>query len=112
MGSSFDASFRDHQDYNGSHASRTARGTQCAICNSRIPLSEDKVHSPGRGHVLGTLITQLKHVHAVQQMFPCAEKDRADRNLHFVNESGLEVLPNRTDATTDPNVLAVRCVPC
>ncbi len=70
------------------------------------------MHSPGLGYVLGTLITQLQHVEAVEQIFPSAKKDRADRNVHFVNESGFEVLPNRTDATTEPNILPVRCVFC
>ena len=45
-------------------------------------------------------------------MFTGAKEDRADSDVHLVNESGLEVLPDRADPTAKPNILTVRCVGC
>jgi hypothetical protein len=45
-------------------------------------------------------------------MFARAEKDRADRDMHLVHESGLEVLPDCGDTAAEPNVLTLRGVSC
>lgn len=54
-----------------------------------------------------TLVTQGERVDSGQQVFAGAEEDRADGEVHLVDESGLEVLPDRGDPTTEPNVPTV-----
>jgi hypothetical protein len=50
-----------------------------------------------RGHVFGALIAEPWGVDPGEKVFPRAEEDRGNRKVHFVDESGAEILLDRGD---------------
>src|SRR5512144_1186703 len=60
------------------------------------------------GHVLGARIPESRQVDTSQQVFACPEEDRSDCEVEFVDEAGLQVLPDRGDSTPQANVLLAR----
>ena len=78
----------------------------------RLGLCEREVHRVGSGGVFSTLITQRQRINTGKEVFTGAKEDRPDRDMQLVDESGLEVLPDRRDTTADLNILAVGCLGC
>src|SRR5262245_45378703 len=62
----------------------------------------------GGGRVLRALVAERFRVDASQQVFSGAEQVRADREMHLVDECGLEVLPDGRDATAQADILPPR----
>ena len=74
--------------------------------NSSGLLCKSEVHRLGGTNVLSTSITQCDCVDAGEEVFARTEQDRADSDVHLVNKSGLEVLPDRGGPAAEPNILA------
>src|SRR4029450_11709153 len=51
-------------------------------------------------------IAQPGRVYTVKQMFAAPKNHRCNRDVHFVDQTGLQVLPDRADATAEPDVLS------
>ena len=64
------------------------------------------MHRIGRGHMLRTLIPQRQYVDSGEEVFSGAENNRADRNVHLVDQLGLEILPDRGNPSAESNVSA------
>ena len=65
------------------------------------------MHRIGRGHMLRTLIPQRQYVDSGEEVFSGAENNRADRNVHLVDQLGSKVLPDRGGPTTEANITTV-----
>ena len=57
--------------------------------------------------VFGAFITERPRIQTRKKVFPGAQQDGADREMRFVNEACLEVLPNGRDPAADPDVFAI-----
>jgi hypothetical protein len=80
--------------------------------NSFGPLGESEMHNIGTGNVLCTLVTECECVDAGKEMFAGTKKDRTDSDMHLVNKSGLEILPDRGNPAAKPYISAVGRVGC
>jgi hypothetical protein len=58
--------------------------------------------------VLATLIAELGCVDAGEKVFAGAEEDRGNGEMHLVDESRAQVLPDCSDAPAQPDILAIR----
>src|SRR4030095_3172161 len=76
------------------------------------PLREDEMCRLGSGHVLNTAVTQGERIEPAEEVFAGAEENRADGDVHFINESALEILPDGADTATDTNILTLRRFSC
>jgi hypothetical protein len=68
---------------------------------------EYEMQGVGSGSVFSALVTEGQRVDACEKMFTRAKDDRADGNVHLVDEPGLEVLANRRDAAAKANILTL-----
>ena len=72
---------------------------------SRLP-GQHEVTSVGTCDVLRADISQGHGVDTTKQVLSLAKHDRADRDMHFVDEPRLQILSDRAHAATQANVLS------
>src|SRR5512142_667600 len=60
------------------------------------------------GHVLGARVPESRQVDTSQQVLARPKEDRSDCEVEFVDEAGLQVLPERGDSAPQANVLLAR----
>ena len=70
-------------------------------------LCQNAVHRSGSGHVLGAVVAQREGIEVGEKVFAGAEEYRADRDMHFVDETGFEILADGGHTPTKPNILPV-----
>ena len=54
-----------------------------------------------RRHVLGSLIAKLGQIDSEKQMLTSSQKNRRNRDVHLIDKSSLQILPDRADTTTE-----------
>src|SRR5213083_847474 len=57
-----------------------------------------------RRHMLGARIAQRPQVHPRKERLTTAEQNRRDRDVYFVDESRLEILPHRGHSSADLDI--------
>jgi len=60
-----------------------------------------------RRNVLGALIAEFVHVETGKKLFTGAQQRRSNREVHFIDKAGTEILLYRGDSTAEPNVFPV-----
>jgi hypothetical protein len=65
------------------------------------------VRSVRGGHVFGALIAEFWGVDAGKKVFPGAKEDRGNGEMHLVDQSRAEVLPDGRDTTHKLDVFTI-----
>src|SRR5256885_2176134 len=71
---------------------------------------QNDVRGVRRGNVLAALVTELCSVETAEKVLSGAEQDGRNRQVHLVDQSGAQILPDRSDPAAEPDVLAVGCI--
>jgi len=56
--------------------------------------------------VFGAFVAEPRRVDAGEKMFPGAEQDRCNGEVHIVDQSGPQILPDRRHSAAEADVLA------
>jgi hypothetical protein len=104
----------DNRFVSSPEANRGASGNNpscsTAVCGNTLqlkPSGEDNVRCVWRRHVLAALISETRNVNAGEKALARAQENRRDGNVHFINETGAQVLPDGRHPASKPHILAV-----
>src|SRR2546425_393550 len=68
------------------------------------PLAKKHVHRSLSEHVARALVSQRKQIDSAEQMLAGAEQHRPDRKMHLVDETCLQILPDRRNPASQAHV--------
>ena len=74
-------------------------------------LGHDEVCGAWRGDMFCAPVTEAHEIKSGKKILAGTKDRRGDRDMHFIDEPRLEILPYRCDAATQSDVLTVRRIP-
>src|SRR5579872_3465816 len=76
------------------------------------PLScQDQVRGVRRRYAVGACVREGRQIETREEILAPAEKDGRHDEMHLVDQSGAQILPDGRDATADADILSVGGVP-